>query len=99
MSSNIEDTKRTVERLHNCKATCLEDIVVVERFGGGTVWKGIVHVFKIEGHHQTNKCYAWSSPIEGSTKRRFYAVLHVPPIDSAAKAVIASIEKDPKTDE
>jgi len=32
-----------------------------------------------------------SSPIEGSSKRRSYAVLHVPPVDSREKAVRASI--------
>jgi hypothetical protein len=31
-----------------------------------TVWDGIVHVFKIDGHPQARKAYAWSSPIEGS---------------------------------
>jgi len=39
----------------------------------------------------------WSSPIEGSTKRRYYAVLHVPPIDSPEKAVRAAIVQDYKT--
>ena len=35
--------------------------------------------------------YAWSSPIEGSTKRRFFAVLHQPPVDSPQVAVRAAI--------
>jgi hypothetical protein len=34
--------------------------------------------------------YAWSSPIEGSEKRRFFAVLHIPPIDSPITAVRAA---------
>jgi hypothetical protein len=33
----------------------------------------------------------WSSPIEGSTKRRFVAVLHQPPVDSPQAAVRAGI--------
>jgi hypothetical protein len=37
-----------------------------------------VEVFEIRGHPQADKCYAWSPPIEGSTKRRYFAVLHVP---------------------
>ncbi len=37
------------------------------------------------------RAYAWSSPIEGSNKRRFYAVLHIPPIDSPLQAVRAAI--------
>jgi hypothetical protein len=82
-----------------CEAAHLhmEDIAVVEKFGSQTVWNGIVHVFKIEGHPKADKCYAWSSPIEGSTERRYYAVLHIHPIDSPEKAVRASIVQDRKT--
>jgi hypothetical protein len=35
--------------------------------------------------------YAWSSPIEGSTKRRFSAVLHIDRINSPLEAVRAAI--------
>ncbi len=90
----IEDIKLAVERLHNCKASHIEDVAVMENFRDQTVWSGVVHVFKIEGNSKSDKCYAWSSPIEGSTKRRYYAVLKVPPIDSPEKAVRASIIKD-----
>jgi hypothetical protein len=40
------------------------------------------------------RAYAWSSPIAGSDKRRFYAVLHVPPVNSAADAMRAAIVAD-----
>lgn len=78
----VEDLKRAIEHLHHCKASFLEDVAVVEMFGEETVWGGVVSVFEIKGHPQATKCYSWSSPIEGSTKRRHYAVLHVPPVDS-----------------
>lgn len=90
----LNDLKQTIEQLHNCKASHIEDVAVIENFGDQTVWSGIVHVFKIEGNPKADKCYAWSSPIEGSTKRRYYAVLHVPPVDSPEKAVRASIVQD-----
>jgi hypothetical protein len=95
--NEIEDIKQAVERLHNCKASYIEDIAVIENFGDETVWSGIVHVFKIEGNPKADKCYAWSSPIKGSTKKRYYAVLHIPPVDSPEKAVRASIVQDSKT--
>ena len=44
-----------------------------------------------EGHPRATRAYAWSSPIEGSTKRRFFAVLHIPPVTSAVEAVRAAI--------
>lgn len=92
----VEDLKQAVERLHHCQASFLEDVMVVENFGEKTVWSGVVSVFEIRGHPQATKCYAWSSPVEGSTKRRYLAVLHIPPIDSPEKAVRASIVHDHK---
>lgn len=97
INTDIEDTRQVIERLHNCKASYIEDVAVVEKFGDKNVWNGIVHVFNIEGNDKANKCYAWSSPIEGSTKRRYYTVLHIPPVDSPEKAVQASIVQDYKT--
>lgn len=86
-----------VERLLDCTASFIEDVVVVEKFGSLTAWSGTVSVFTLEDRPMATKAYAWSSPIEGSTKRRYYAVLHVPPIDSPEKAVRASIVRDSKS--
>lgn len=94
-----QDLKQAVERLHHCQASFLEDVVVVEKFGEQTVWSGIISVFSLRGHPQATKCYAWSSPIERSTKRRYFAVLHASPIDSPEKAVRAAIVHDHKKDE
>ncbi len=88
--------KTAVERLHGCKTSFIEDVVVVEKFGDKTVWSGTVSVYALEGHPKTTRAYAWSSPIQGSTKRRYYAVLHIPPVDSPEKAVRASIVQDHK---
>lgn len=71
---------------------------IKEAFEGKTVWDGIVHVFQIHGHPKAKKAYAWSSPIEGSDKRRFFAVLHVPPITSPVEAVRAAIVTESKTE-
>ena len=64
---------------------------MIDRFRGQPVWEGIVHVFDLEGHPSATTAYAWSSPIEGSTRRRFYAVLGMPPINSPLEAVRAAI--------
>jgi hypothetical protein len=97
-SLDLDELRLAVERLHSCKASHIEDVAVVEKFGEETVWSGIVSVFLIKGHPKADKCYAWSSPIEGSTKRRYYAVLHIPPIDSPEKAVRAAIVRDHKAE-
>jgi hypothetical protein len=80
-----------VEAQLGCAATFAQSVPVKETFGDKVVWEGVVHVFRITGHLPANKAYAWSSSIEGSDKRRFFAVLHVPPITSPVEVVRAAI--------
>lgn len=86
-----ESLRRAVEGLHDCSATFQAEEAVTETHEGQAVWDGVVHVFGLEAHPQAATCYAWSSPVDGSGKRRIYAVLKLPPVDSAAAAVRASI--------
>jgi hypothetical protein len=51
----------------------------------------VVHVFDPEGHPEATRAYAWSSPIEGSEKRRIAAVLQLEAIKSPLDAVRAAI--------
>jgi hypothetical protein len=64
---------------------------VRETFEGKTIWEGVVHVFDLADHPKAKRAYAWSSPIEGSEKRRFFAVLHMGGIKSPRDAVRAAI--------
>ena len=83
--------REAVENMHGGTATLVQSVPVLETFEGATVWEGVVHVFDLSGHPKATRAYAWSSPIEGSTKRRFFAVLHLPPITSPVEAVRAAI--------
>jgi hypothetical protein len=76
----------------------LNPFPVRETFEGQPVWEGVVHVFDLTGHPTAIRAYAWSSPIEGSTKRRFFAVLHQPPVDSPEAAVRAAIVAEHRRD-
>lgn len=89
--------KAAVERLHACQATFREVVPVTESFEGKPVWEGEVHVFTLHDHPTASLCYAWASPIEGSEKQKFYAVLHVPPVTSPIEAVRASIVQDARS--
>src|SRR5438876_9676866 len=95
-----------IRHLHGAEATWVESVPVREVFRqprrGGTVtyidrvvWEGEVQVFDLTGHPTASRCYAWSHATEG-TRRRFVAVLHVPPVDSPEKAVRASIVAEAK---
>jgi len=66
-------------------------------FEGQPVWEGVVHVFDIEGHPKATRAYAWSSPVEGSERRRFFAVLQLGAIKSPVDAVRAAIVTEHRT--
>ncbi len=90
--TETKQLQRSVERLHGGTATLAQSVPVREIFGDEPVWEGVVQVFDLAGYPTASRAYAWSSPIEGSTKkRRFFAVLHQPPVDSPEAAVRASI--------
>jgi hypothetical protein len=93
---NIEALQLFVEGLHNCKAKYKEKIHVTEKFKGDVVWDGDAYVFTLIDHPKAKIAYAWSSPVKGSSKRRFYAVLRAKPITTALDAVRASIANDYK---
>ena len=86
-----DELKRAVESQHGGTATLVQSVPVHEEHGGQVVWEGVVHVFDLAGYPNASRAYAWSSPIEGSTKRRFFAVLRIAPINTPRDAVRAAI--------
>src|SRR6266478_1708052 len=74
------ELKNAVERMHHCSARLIQSVPIREWFEHETVWESAVHIFDLEGHATASRAYAWSSSIEGSDNRRFFAVLHQPPI-------------------
>jgi hypothetical protein len=84
--------------MHDGSATLTQSVPVRESFEGKTVWEGVVHVFDLAGHPTASRAYAWSSPIGGSIKRRFFAVLHTDRINSSLEAVRAAIVAEHRRD-
>lgn len=87
----LGDLVRAVEAQHGGGATLAQTVPIHETFNGQVVWEGVVHVFDLKGHPKATRAYAWSSPIEGSDKRRFFAVLQLGAIKSPVDAVRAAI--------
>src|SRR5438128_12091397 len=96
MDASQSALKKAVETQHGSTATLAQSVPVTEKHGDLTVWEGVVHVFDLAGHPTASRAYAWSSPIEGSDKRRFFAVLHQPPVDSPQAAVRVAIVAEHK---
>jgi hypothetical protein len=53
------------------------------------MWEGEVSVFNVIGHPQTDTAYAWRDYQDD--KKRYVAVLKLPPVDSAQLAVRAAV--------
>lgn len=88
--ADLDRLRETVERLHGGQARFRESVPVVETFLDMPVWEGLVHVFDLWNHPAATTCYAWFFKTESGQLRRF-AVLHQPPIESAADAVRAAL--------
>lgn len=96
---SIDELREAVEYLHGVPATFVEAVEADERFNGAIVWQGAVKVFDLAGHPSgATKAYAWSYRTEGA-RRKFKAVLGVPPVDGPVMAVRASILADMKKTE
>ena len=93
----VDQLKQAIESHHGGTATFVNTLPVREHFTGHHVWHCTVHIFDLAGHPNAFRAYAWSLPVEGSNKRRFYAVLHTPVIDSPANAVRAAIVAQHRT--
>ena len=82
--------REAIRGLHGCDSRWVEAVPVREVHEGLTVWDGDVQVFDLIDHPKATRAYAWSHETEGG-KRRFVAVLHLPPVASPQAAVRAAI--------
>jgi len=82
--------REAIKNMHGCDSEWVESVPVVEKFKGEVVWAGEVQVFDLIGHPKAKRAYAWSHATEG-TKRRFVAVLGLPPVDGPQAAVRIAI--------
>ncbi len=94
--ADLAELRHAIESQHGGRATPSQSVPVRETFEGKPVWDGVVHVFDLVENPKATRAYAWSSPIEGSTKRRFFAVLHMGGIKSPQDAVRAAIVAEHK---
>lgn len=90
----IAKSQVAVSQLHNCGAVWRETVPVHEVFHGKTVWQGGVEVFDLQGNPKAKRAYAWSHlDAKNDERTRFVAVLEIPPVDSAKRAVQVQIVK------
>lgn len=88
--NEIERLQKAIRDLHGLDSQHVGSVHVHEVFEGKTVWEGDVQVFRVSGHPQTDRAYAWSY-IGDAGEVRYLAALGVPPIDSPQRAVQAAV--------
>jgi hypothetical protein len=87
-----------ISQTHGCDSVHVGTVPVRETFQGRTtVWNGDVEVFSLINHPKAKRLYAWAH-LDGpkDDKKRFVAVLELPPVKDAKTAVQASIMADLK---
>jgi hypothetical protein len=88
-----EQMRQAVERIHRCHATYRTSVHVNRQFRGQTAWAVLSQSSTLD-NREASICFAWSASIPGSAQRRYYAILDIPPIESASDAVWASISAE-----
>jgi hypothetical protein len=91
--AGIPALQDAIRHMHGVESRWTESVEVDETFEGAQVWKGEVQVFELVGHPKATHCYAWSEASQGN-RRRFFAALHLPPVDGARAAIRVSIAAD-----
>ena len=93
-----EELGRHVQAMHGVPAKFIEAVEVHEKLPDGrTVWEGAVKVYALTGHPSgATRAYAWSHATEGG-RRRFHAVLGLPPVDGPISAVRTAVLAEVRT--
>lgn len=85
-----EALKRVIESHHGGTATFARSVRVLPSKIKQGDWDGVVHLFELKDHPKAKRAYAWASPIHGSTKPRYFAVLHMGHVAGPVEAVRAA---------
>ena len=89
MSERLERLKAAVEAACGCTATHSTSHLLTETFKEHIVWEGVVEAFRLDGHQEAKRCYAFYLP--GDNEPILQTTLELPPIDSPRSAVRAAI--------
>jgi hypothetical protein len=82
--------KRLIETQHGASSTFVKSVRIHRAAEGQSNWDGLVHVFDLNNHPKAKRAFAWSSPISGSGRPRFFAVLQMGAITTPVQAVKAA---------
>jgi hypothetical protein len=85
---------RILSEKHGFTLSHRESVPIKEVFQGTTVWDGVVHVFNLFGHPQTDRLYAWWHDTGDPKNPKLITVLHIHPATTPLSAVQAFIAQE-----
>jgi len=88
--NDLEALRRVIREQHSCESRHLRSISVTEMFGDVVVFDGPVELFELIGHPTARRCYAFEYD-EDNHPLRHFALLELPPVESALKAVQVAV--------
>jgi len=90
-NTTAEQLKQVIETQHHATAVFARSVRVMRAHDNKRMWDGVVHIFNLQDHPEAKKAYAWSVPVDGRTKPRYFAVLHSAKVTCPADAVRAAV--------
>jgi hypothetical protein len=87
-----DQLKKVIESQHGGTAVFVQAVKAHQPKAGTADWDGVVHIFDLKDNAKAKRAYAWASPILGSTKPRFFAVLHMGRVTGPMEAVKAAAQ-------
>jgi hypothetical protein len=88
--AGIPALQDAIQHMYGLRSEWIESVPIRETFKGELVWEGEIQAFAVE-HPKAKRAYAWSHESGPGGRRKFFAVLGVPPINTALDALRASI--------
>jgi hypothetical protein len=89
---HLDQLKRVIETQHGGSAAFAQSVQLLKPGRDAHAWDGTVHVFDVKNNAAAKRAYAWATPIEGSTKPRYFAVLHGGKVTGPVEAVKAAAD-------
>jgi hypothetical protein len=81
----ITDLKDAIRQTHRCEAVYISTVHVREKLKSAAEWNGFVKVFKLIGHPEAKRCYAWSYC--NGKEKTVTTILELSPVSSAETAI------------
>ena len=89
---DLSELQSAIRRQFECRSVFRGAVVIREQFlSDCQVWKGTVLIFDLLDYPTGSRCYAWSSPVEGTAQQEYVSILHRGPVDSPRAAVRAHV--------